>query len=214
MAMTVFTEGRHAAEFILWEEEMNFSRDNVVVKAGSGIIRAGDPFGLISLVPAAGTVAPKVGGNTGNGTCVKDATTPVTAGAMLGTYTVTMTAATTFNVTRPDGYLLGTGIAGTAFNDTIKFMLTAGSTAFVAGDGFTFPVTAAAGGGKAVPNVAGASDGSQVTMGLIIYPIDATSVDVPVAALVRTAQVNGKILSNQLTGLQILDLAKVGIIVR
>ena len=34
--MTVFTEGRHAAEFILSEGEAGYSRDNITIAGGSG----------------------------------------------------------------------------------------------------------------------------------------------------------------------------------
>lgn len=81
------------------------------------------------------------GGNTGNGTISAGPT--VTAGvAKNGAFTVELTGATTFNVYDPDGLQLKPGTTGTAYSDAgIGFTITAGGTAFVAGDTFTITVT-------------------------------------------------------------------------
>ena len=209
---TSFTENYHAAAFILWEEAMNYSRDNVVIKSGSGILIPGTVVGRITQTDTVGSTAAKAGGNVGGMTFVKDVSAPIQTGASIGVWTVTMTDATHFNVNQPNGALDGTGVAGTTYNQSIKFMLAASGATGVAGDGFVFPVTGASGGNDVIPNVAGASDGSQTSIGLIIYRVDATSVDVPVAMISRNAQINGRIV--QVTALQATDLAKVGIIVR
>src|ERR1017187_1007377 len=212
MTVTSFTENYHAAAFILWEESMNYSRDNVVVKAGSGVLLPGAVMGRITQPDTVGSTATKAGGNTGNGTFVKDVSAPIQAGAPIGIYTVTMTDATHSNVFLPGGSLDGTGVAGTTYSETIKFMLATSTVPFIAGDGFVFPVTGVSGGNDMIPNLPGASDGSQTSVGMIIYRVDATSVDVPVAMISRNAQINGRIAI--VTALQATDLAKVGIIVR
>lgn len=217
---TTYTEGYHNTAFVLSEQDMNYSRDNIVIRSGAGILKPGTVLSKITQTLAAGTVTPKAG-MTGNGTCVKDATTPIQTGAQVGVYHVTMTSATAFNVTNPGGELVGTGVAGTTFSDEIKFMLTAGGTAFVAGDEFNFPVTGVTGGGKYVPAVLSASDGSQTGVAVLLYGVDATSADVPVSALTRSAQVNGKILAYDASidtagdrAKMAADLAAVGIMVR
>lgn len=45
---TVFKEKLHAAAFILNEEEMNYSRDVVTIKSGSGILEPGTVLGAIT----------------------------------------------------------------------------------------------------------------------------------------------------------------------
>ena len=77
------------------------------------------------------------GGNTGNGTC---GTVTSQTGEQVGTYTISFTAATAFNVLDPKGVLVGTGVTGTAFANQIGFTITAGGTAFAAGDSFTVAV--------------------------------------------------------------------------
>jgi hypothetical protein len=80
-------------------------------------------------------------GNTGNGTI--SAGPVVTAGVALnGAYSVKFTDATHFNMYDPNGVQMEPGTAGTAYSDGgIGFTITAGGTAFAAGDGFTITVT-------------------------------------------------------------------------
>ncbi|WP_267355587.1 MULTISPECIES: hypothetical protein [unclassified Methylobacterium] len=70
--------------------------------------------------------------NTGNGTLGDLATQP---GAYIGDYSVALTGPTTFRVSDPDGYLLGSGLLGVPFTRSgLSFTLLAGAAAFVAGD--------------------------------------------------------------------------------
>lgn len=105
-------------------------------------------------LPAAGTrtgvSAAKTGGNTGNGTLVMDATTPVKPIAKSGIYTVrAVNAATnggTFNVVNPDGEVVGTFTitpgagASVTFDGEVKFVVTDGGTDFALSDGFDITV--------------------------------------------------------------------------
>ncbi|MEN5278070.1 head decoration protein [Brucella sp. TWI432] len=43
----VFTEGRHAAEFILEELGVSFSRDSITIPAGTGVIEPGTVLGKL-----------------------------------------------------------------------------------------------------------------------------------------------------------------------
>ena len=103
------------------------------------------------------TVAPKTGGNTGNGTIALDPNDPVLAGAALGIYKVKMISATAFNVFGPASASvpIGTGQIGTAFGILVAFTITAGATAFAVADEFDITVTALPAGSavynKAVP---------------------------------------------------------------
>lgn len=76
-------------------------------------------------------------------------------------------------------------------------------------------------GGKYVPSPATGSDGSQTGVALNVAFVDATSADVKVAGIVRSAEVNGKILAYEATvndaakkAAKATQLAAVGIIVR
>lgn len=112
----------------------------------------GKPVGGIEATQEWGSSsASKSGGNTGNGTLVLDATSPVQPNAIAGAYTINCitasTNAATFRVSDPMGRVLGdvsfsgSGASAT-FNDQIKFAVTDGSTDFVVGDGFVVTVVA------------------------------------------------------------------------
>ena len=75
--------------------------------------------------------------NTGNGTMSNPS---AQTGLMAGVYKVDFTSATAFTVTDPMGNVVASGSAGTAFATQVGFTITAGNTAFVAGDGFTITV--------------------------------------------------------------------------
>lgn len=192
---TVFTEKLHAAAFIIDEEEVNYSRDVLTIKAGSGVLNPGTVLGQI--VEGTATVAAKAGGNTGNGVFTLDATAPIQAGAKVGAYAITCIAAAvnggTFRVEDPDGYVLGDIAVGATFSDDIKFSIADGATDFVVGDAFV--VTIAAGSKKWVPSPDVATDGSQIAKAILIYPCDASSSDVPVSCIVRAATVNKTLLA-------------------
>lgn len=139
---------------------VNFAPDGIVCLAAEAVTR-GDT--AVSITAGGGTVggrnttnstslvAAKGGGNTGNGTVVKDATTPLLTGYQDGIYTITCTVAgtnaATFQVSDPFGRVLGTVAfsgsgASATFANQIKFAVTDGSTDFIVGDGFTFTVNA------------------------------------------------------------------------
>ncbi len=84
--------------------------------------------------------AAKAGGNTGTGT-VSAGPTVQAANASNGVYQVRFTDATHFNVVDPNGRQLQPGTTAAAYLDGIGFTITAGGTAFVAGDGFDVTVT-------------------------------------------------------------------------
>lgn len=75
--------------------------------------------------------------------------------------------------------------------------------------------------GKYVPSPATGSDGSQTGIAINVAYVDATSADVKVAAITRSAEVNGKILAYEATvnddtkkAAKATQLAAVGILVR
>lgn len=139
------------------------------ISTQSAVIPRGTILGQQTVGAATATAK---GGNTGNGTISAVTKVGTSSPAQVGTYVVTFTAATAFNVFDPKGRELGQGVTGTVFSDDISFTITAGGTAFVAGDGFNIAV--AAGTGNYIPTVATAVDGSAIPSAILANQTDAT----------------------------------------
>jgi hypothetical protein len=135
--VTPLVESWHNFGFVVSELPGYQSRQQKKLTGGTKVL-AGTILGAI--LSALSATAAAIGTNTGNGT-FGTITAQAAPATIPGTYTLVMTGATTFLVTAPDG-ATATGTAGVAFSALgIGFTLTAGGTAFVAGDGFTFTVT-------------------------------------------------------------------------
>jgi hypothetical protein len=146
----------------------------ITLVSGAGSLTRGTVLGKITKGAITATAA---SGNTGNGTC---GTLSLGSNAKVGSYTVKATAATTFSVIDLDGIRLADVTAGTAYTGAINFTVTAGATAFVAGDSFTIAVAAGSGYYKTVDSTN--VDGSQVADCILEYDTDATSADVNTTA--------------------------------
>lgn len=148
-----------------------------IVVSGTGIL----PRGTVLGQKTTQSVEVTPGTNTGNGTV---GSTSVGAAVKYGTYTLTATAPTVFSVTDPEGTVLGNATAGTAFStgNEVLFTITAGSTAFVAGDSFTLFVPQST--GDYVVSVKTASDGSQTPSAILTTTVDTTNGPVTVDAYV------------------------------
>lgn len=217
--MTTFTEPRLDFEALISEGMGTISRDTVIVASGSGVVKACTIMGQLTIGSGATSTSAAKVGNTGNGTLVPDASTPLLAGAQGGVYVVTFTSATAYGVVDPLGASVGTGANGTAFATQIKFLTTAGATAFVSGD--TFYVTISLGAIRVVPAAATGSDGSQIAAGMLLTQVDATSVDVRASMISREAEIVGSMIVwgstvNDAVKIvaKIADLAKLGISIR
>ena len=117
------------------------------------------------------TGAAKSGGNTGNGTL-----TGVAPGGLdlPGTYTLTATSPTSFSVVDPQGATRAVATVGQPYeSNVVGFTINAGSTAFVAGDGFTITSTAPT--GEYTACAAAATDGSQNPVGILVDAVDTTA---------------------------------------
>lgn len=150
------------------DEEFSFEQETVLANSAAAFTQTSNggllDIGVIMGRLAAGTAtAAANAGNTGNGTmsAVTDQ-----LGIQVGAYAVEFIAATKFNVMDPVGNFLAEGTTGVAFATQIGFTITAGGTAFVAGDGFTVTVAANANAGKVVPLSLTATDGSAVPVGV------------------------------------------------
>lgn len=147
---------------------------------GAADFIAGDTF---TLWVKAGTASAVTG--TGNGAVTLYGTKEP---AQPGAYSLVCTAAAsnggTFSVTAPDGTTLAPATVGTRYSDGgLDFKINDGSTDFIVGDAFTLTVTR----GKVKPWDPQNTDGSGTAWGILVYPVDATAVDVRAAALVRDA---------------------------
>ena len=150
------------------------------ISVSAGTIKRGTILGQKTIGTA--TAAAKSGGNTGTGTCVMDATTPVLANAKVGVYTVRCLEAVTnggkFAVTGPDGNMIAydiivAGAGGTiTHNNEIKFVLTDAGTDFIVGDGFD--ITVAAGDLSFIKSVKTAIDGTQYPVAILADDADAS----------------------------------------
>ena len=171
----------------LKSEETNgsrYSRDNIVIAKGSGQLITGTVLGLLAVGAALASLEVD---NTGNGTIAAGA---VGTGAQIGTYRIVFTSATAFTVADPSGDVVGSGTVGTAFNTGgVAFTITAGATAFAAGD--EGAITIDPGSGKYVPFDPAGSGGAEVAKGILVEDVDATDAnkDVAGAAVVRHAHI-------------------------
>lgn len=210
--MTIKTEGVYTGEFLLSEASGTRSREEVVIVAGSGILKAGT---LIALITAANALTPTAaGGNTGNGTI---GSVTVTSAAITGNYLLTITEAAanagTFEVVDPMGLPLGEGTVGMPFiGGGLTFTLADGSTDFVVDDAFTLAVLANLGEYTAYDDD-GTDDGRRAASGVLFAAVDATVNDVRAVGIMRDAEV----IEPLLTGLDSngrADLLAKGIIIR
>jgi hypothetical protein len=176
---------KFVGDVIVYEVAQPWSREAALLKAGSAA-SIGSVLGKILL---AGATAAAKSGNTGNGTIALDPTAPILDGAKTGIYTVRFTTATAFTVENPDGDVIGTGVAGMAFSDDVVFTVTAGTTAFIAGDGFNVTVAAAAM-EKYAPLAPAATDGSQHAAAICIDEKIVSTADQLIAIVARGAVVD------------------------
>ena len=117
--------------------------------------QSGAPTSTAALTTGNGTIGSLSGGNS----------------VQSGAYVLRATSATNWNVTAPDGYALPSATTGAAYvGPDINFTITAGGTAFAAGDEFVVNVPS----GNYVSCVKTASDGSQIPVGILADYADAS----------------------------------------
>jgi len=174
------------AHYIVSEANGFRSRAVGIVVSGAGVVKPGAVMGKV----ATGTAtAVAKDGNTGNATI---SAVTLGAGAKTGRYAVEFTAATKFDVIDPDGFKIKSGSTGAAYSDDVKFTVTAGGTAMVAGDAIYIDVA------LGVPNFApfdpDGTDGRQVAAAVLYEGCDATEADVRRTFTVRDTEVHADVL--------------------
>lgn len=143
MPSPVLYEGFYDGGFVISEAAGDLSKDAGYMDNSSGadVLYSA---GLVVVQAAAGVVASSHPTNTGTGTI---GSLSVLANSEMGTYVLTATSPTSFNVVAPSGDQIGVATVGTAFaGPQVAFTITAGGTAFVAGDIFDLAVTEQSGG--------------------------------------------------------------------
>lgn len=174
--MPVYTEPIYLPDFLKWEQERNYSREEVVILAGSGAARSLTTGMVVGRASKGAATGAAVAGNTGNGTITASPT--VGAATKVGGYRLTCiepaTNAGKFLVTDPDG--IASGVATVAVEATLgglTFTIADGATDFASGDSFT--ITVAAGTGKVVQLTLAATNGTEDAYGVLVG--DATAPD-------------------------------------
>jgi len=165
------------------EYSADYCREAVTVLAGTGSPRALALGAVLGAQVVADAVSVSAGaGNTGNGMAG-----PVALGkdVEIGTYALTATSATKFEVTTPAGDALKTLTVGQAYASShLSLTISAGVTAFAPGDSFAIAVTSGA--GKVTAIDPDADDGRQKPFGVLLAAVTAPDgADVPGVALVR-----------------------------
>ncbi len=148
----------------------------IVLAAGSQL-----PRGTVLGQQSSYSVLPTPGAaNVGNGTI---GGLSAATGALIGNYSVVATSATNWTVTNPEGTALPAATTGAAYaNGGLGFTITAGGTAFVAGDSFTLNAVDSI--GSFITSIKTATDGSQVPVAILADYADATNGPVRTGAYV------------------------------
>lgn len=138
--------------------------DDIVVTGGP--YARGTVLGQVTSNPA---IVTEGSTNTGNGAV---GAVTVGTGALIGNYVLTAKTATDFGVVDPEGNALPDMTVGTAYNqEGLSFTVTAGGTAYVAGDTINIEVVDAIGTFK--ESVKTASDGSQNPSAILVNSMGA-----------------------------------------
>lgn len=224
--MTTLNEGRHAGGFMVSEANGRRSRSVVTLKSGETVV-AGQVLGWLTGSDAGEVSVAAVAddANTGNGAITMGS--PATGdGVKSGVYVATcLTEASnggTFQLTDPDGEIVGTATVGTPFNDVLKFTVADGSEDWDIGDVIRFTVTVDTDvlGGEFVAFDQDGDDGSETPRAIAWDNYDASSADLKIVVLARDAEVVGADLvwPEDITGSELAAaigaLAERGIFVR
>ena len=180
----------HNGGFVVSEANGHRSRDLVTITGGVNVL-AGTVLGQITSTNAS-PVANAVAGasNVGNGT-LAIGTQPVLNVTPAGAWTITFTDATHFSMSGPGGFVEVDLPVGTAFDaEGMVFTITAGGTAFAAGDTFVITVTSPGTAGQYRPLNPSASDGTQNAAAILWATTNVTMENSTATVISRSAEVN------------------------
>lgn len=186
------TEGVRPADWLKWEEDNFFSREQITILAGSGAARVLTSGMVLGKSATGGSAtAAADAGNTGDGAM---GAITVLGAAKLGKYRLVFHTAAAdagdFSVYDPDGQHVGDGTVAVAFTGGgISFTLADGAADFVVGDAFTITVHSLV--EKWEQLDLAASDGAEIAAGILLEDRTAPDgTDAEAVAVVREAIVN------------------------
>lgn len=217
MVATVLTSKVvRAGGFMVSDDGTFRSREAVTVLSGQVLV-AGHVVGRVFSGGSATSAA--AAGNVGNGVMGSVTVTNAPPGIYELEIIEAAANAGAFEISAPDGTIIGDGHVAAAFSGGgLGFTLADGSTDFAAGDRFL--ITVSGGTGKYKEYNPANTDGSQVPAGILWDDTDATAGDVKQAAVVRDCEVNAGELTwftsasgGQITA-GIAGLTAIGIIAR
>ncbi|MCV0427814.1 MAG: head decoration protein, partial [Roseibium sp.] len=123
------TQAATLTSLLKWEVHQDYSRESVVLAAGSGVVRTialGTILALLTTTDAVSTSIEVDAGNTGDGVLTMSSP-DITTAAKEGKYTIVCTEPEanggTFEVSDPDGKSIGTAVVGTAFGKQVRFTI-------------------------------------------------------------------------------------------
>ncbi len=193
--MAKLTEGKYPGDWLKWEQDNLYSREEITVKSGlkleSGTVLGFEDAGVISSQADAG--------NTGDGVMGAVTAGP---GVKVGDYRVAIIEpaanAGAFIVEDPEGVVIGQGTVAVAFAGEVAFTLADGAADFAAGDAFTITVAEAVA-VVAVASPETAANGSEVAEGILFETVDATAAATKGVMITRQALVNPQELTYHAT---------------
>lgn len=191
----VLTEGVRWGAAIMSEANFHRSRENVKI-ASSQEVPANGLLGKIAVVADVVSTPSAAGGNTGNAT-IAMGSPQTTTKVKDGRYKGIAVTATTVRWEDPEGKEIGVSTHGQAFaKGGIKFTITAGGNANVAGDEFYVDVAADGEDFQYVEFDPAGTDGSETPVAYSIYAVKTDSDDVKQTAVIaREAELNGNCIS-------------------
>jgi hypothetical protein len=194
--MPVFVESRHPGEAIMSEGNGNISRENIIV-AESQTIDANELVARRAVPASITATATPNDGNAADAGALTMADPAVSSEVKDGVYRVTCIEpavdAGTFQIEDPTGRMIGIVHAGEPYDGEIKFTIGIGEADFVAGDGFEVKVQAIAEHYEHVAFDPDGADGSDVPVGMSIYPVTTGAGQTKKAsAISRLATLNGQ----------------------
>lgn len=215
--MPTLNEGRHPGEFVMTEANGSRSRESLKI-AAEQTIEANAILAKRAVIADVVATPSAADGNTGNATIAMDATA-TTNKVKDGRYKGIAVTATTVRWEDPDGKEVGTSTHGALFaKGGIRFTITAGGNANVAGDEFYVDVAADV---EDFEHIAYDPDDGLPIAGIAIYPATTGAAETTrIAAIVRDAEANGHCIAwpAGITDAQkanaVQELADRGIIVR
>lgn len=218
--MPTLYEPRHPGEFIINEDPGTRSREALKI-AENQDFEPGVVLGKIAVVADVVASAAARAANAGNAT-IAMGTPNVTTKVKDGRYKGIAVTATTVRWEDPEGKEVGTSTHGAEFaKGGVKFTITAGGNANVAGDEFYVDVAADGEDFQYVEFNQDGTDGSEIPAALAIYGAKTGSGETTkIAGIVRNAEVNGNCIAwpDDLTAGERVNaeqsLSDLGIIVR